>query len=42
MTGDEAHTLTIPVEKIEKMPELKVTRSPEGDIIEQSVSGESV
>ena len=25
MTGDESHTLTIAVEKIEKMPELKVT-----------------
>ena len=25
MTGDEAHTLTVPVEKVEKMPELKVT-----------------
>ena len=24
MTGDESHTLTIPMEKIEKMPELKV------------------
>lgn len=24
MTGDESHTLTVPMEKIEKMPELKV------------------
>ena len=24
MTGDEAHTVTVPLEKVEKMPELKV------------------
>jgi len=25
MTGDEAHTLTIPLERLEKMAELKVS-----------------
>ena len=26
MTGDEAHTLTVPLDKLEKMPELKVNK----------------
>ena len=26
MTGDEAHTLTVPLDKMEKMPELKVNK----------------
>lgn len=28
MTGDESHTLTVSMEKIEKMPELKVNAQP--------------